>query len=130
MIILGHNLIPSFTFFHVPNIDAINNTPPNSAIFLEFDEENIETIEYLQKNELCFCLSIKNITHLIYASSLGASYIIVQKELVKSAQDIANNYLFDAKILVAIEDENDIEELALIGVDGVIFSNAIVKINS
>lgn len=130
MIILGHRFIPSFTFFHVPNIDAINNTPPNSPIFLEFDEENIETIEHLQKNELCFCLSIENITQLIYASSLGASYIIVQKELATSAQNIANNYLFDAKILVSIDNESEIEKLALIGVDGVIFSNAIVKINS
>ncbi|MDQ7061044.1 MAG: hypothetical protein Q9M43_07815 [Sulfurimonas sp.] len=37
---------------------------------------------------------------------------------------------FDAKILVLIEEESDIQELALLGIDGVIFSSAIVKINS
>ncbi len=129
MIILGHRFIPSFKFFHVPNIDAINNTPPNSTIYLEFDEDNLETIKHLQKNQLCFCLSVKDLTQIIFASALGASYIMVQKELAKTAQDIANNYLFDAKILVTIENEEDIEELALISVDGVVFPNAIIKVN-
>jgi len=129
MIILGHRFIPGFKFFHISNIDAINNTPPNSSLFLEFDEDNLETIAYLQKNELCFCLEVRDVTQIIYASALGASYIIVEKELAKIAQDLANNYLFDAKILATIEDEKDIESLALIGIDGVLFSNAIIKIN-
>ena len=130
MIILGHRFIPDFKFFHISNIDTINNTPPNSSLFLEFDEDNLETIEYLQKNELCFCLEVKDVTQIIYASALGASYIMVEKELAKIAQDLANNYLFDAKILAKIEDEKDIEYFALIGVDGILFSNAIIKIKS
>ena len=130
MIILGHRFIPSFNFFHVPNIDAINNTPPNSCIFLEFSEDNLETIEHLRDNELSFCLSVENVTQVIYASSLGASYILIDKELAKTAQNLANNYLFDAKILVKVEKEEEIEELGLVGVDGILFSNAIIKINS
>ena len=70
---------------------------------------------------------MKNITELIYASNLNASYIIVEKDLAHSAQNIANEYLFDAKILVSIQDENEIEEFALNSIDGVIFSNAIIK---
>jgi hypothetical protein len=50
--------------------------------------------------------------------------------LAKTAQNVAENYLFDAKILVLIEKEDEIEELALLGVDGVVFSNTIIKINS
>ncbi|MDQ1268226.1 MAG: hypothetical protein QG560_869, partial [Campylobacterota bacterium] len=52
------------------------------------------------------------------------------KTLAKTAQNVAESYLFDAKILVMIEDEDEIEELALLAIDGVIFSNAIVKILS
>jgi hypothetical protein len=114
----------------VLSIDAIENTPPSSTLYLEFSEENLDIIQHMQLNQLPFALGVQNITQIIYASALNASYIVVTRELAKSAQEIANNYLFDAKILVHVEDENAIEELALIGVDGVIFSNAIIKVNS
>ncbi|MCW8837093.1 MAG: hypothetical protein OQJ77_05085 [Thiovulaceae bacterium] len=135
MIIIGHRFIPSFlsqhgNFYHIPNIDAIKNTPPNSCIFIEFSEDNLDIIEHLQKNSISFCLKVEDVTQIIYAANLGASFILVDKDLAKTAQDLANNYLFDAKILVSIDDEENIEELALQGIDGVLFSNAIIKINS
>jgi len=130
MIIYGHRFIPSENFYHVINIDAILNTPPNSTIYLEFEQENLEIINHASLNNISFALYISNITEAIYASSLGASFIIVDAEIAKTIQDIANNYLFDAKVLVKIEDEEEIEELALQGIDGVIFSNAVIKINS
>ncbi|NPA60250.1 MAG: hypothetical protein GXO30_07295 [Epsilonproteobacteria bacterium] len=130
MLIYGHKFIPSENFYHVINIDAILNTPPNSTIYLDFTQENLEIINYASLNSISLAISVSNITQSIYASSLGSDFIIVDKELAKSVQDIANNYLFDAKILVNIKSENEIEELALQGIDGVIFSNAIIKTNS
>lgn len=128
MLLFGHRFIPSQSFYHISDIDSITKTPPSSTLYLTFSEENLDIITYLQENLLSFALSIKNITELIYASSLGASYIILDKELAKTAQKIAETYLFDAKILAVIEDDDEIEELALLGIDGVIFSNAIIKI--
>jgi len=130
MLLYGHKFIPSKNFYHVLNIDAILNTPPNSTIYLKFSQENLEIINHASINNISFALSISNITEAIYAASLGASYILVDRDLAKTIQEIANNYLFDAKILVSIEDEDEIEELALQGIDGIIFSNAIIKINS
>ncbi len=135
MIIIGHRFIPNFltghgSFYHVINTDAINNTPPNSPVLLDYSEENIETIVYAKNNFIDFCLRVENVTQIIYASNLGASYILVDKDLAKTAQNLANNYLFDAKILVMIEDDDEIEELALLGVDGVVYSDAIIKTNS
>ncbi|MCF6331600.1 MAG: hypothetical protein L3I99_08680 [Sulfurimonas sp.] len=130
MIILGHRFIQNFKLFHILNIDAINNTPPNSCVFLEFSEDNLEIIKHLQNAKISFCLGVQNITQIIYASNLDASFILVNSDLAKDAQNLANNYLFDAKILVSIEDENQIQEMAILGIDGVMFSNAIIKINS
>ena len=130
MYIFGHRFIDSISFYHIPNTDAIKNTPSNSTIYLDFDEDNLETISHIVNNEIKLALGVKNITEIIYASALDASFIIVPKELAKIAQNLANNYLFDAKILTHIDDENEIEELAILGIDGVIFSNAIIKINS
>jgi len=130
MLIYGHRFIESEPFYHVLNIDSISNTPPASTIFVEFSEANLDIINHLRANSIIFALSIKNITQIIYASSLDASFIMVPKELTSTAQNLANNYLFDAKILVNIESEDEIEELAILGVDGVVFANAIIKINS
>ncbi len=130
MIIYGHRFIPSDNFYHILNIDAISNTPPSSTLFLEFNEENLDIIEHLRINELSFALGIANITEIIYASALGASFIIIPKELALEAQNLANEYLFDAKILVKIENDSEIEELAKESIDGVIYSNAVIKTNS
>lgn len=130
MLIFGHRFIDSPNFYHTQNIDAIENTPSNSTIYLDFNEDNLETIKYCKTNKISLAMGVENITELIYASSLGASFILVQKELASTAQSLANNYLLDAKIIVHIDDEDEIEELAILGADGVIFSTAIIKTNS
>jgi len=130
VLLFGHKFIPSKKFYHVYDVDAVHSTPPSSLIYLEFSESNLDIITYLQENEINFALKVENITQIIYASALNASYIVVEEELAKTAQKIAENYLFDAKILVHIEEEDAIEELALLGVDGVIYPSAVVRINS
>lgn len=130
MYIFGHRFIENENFYHIQSVDAIENTPPSCVVYIEFSEQNIDIIKHMQLNQLPFALGAEDITQIIYASSLGASYIMVTRSLAKNAQSLANNYLFDAKILIHIEEEDEIENLALLGVDGVIFSNAIIKTNS
>ncbi len=130
MLIYGHRFIASNSFYHVLDIDSIANTPPSSTIHIEFSEDNLDIISHAKLNQITSSICVKNITEIIYASSLGASFIVVRNLLAKSAQTLANEYLLDAKILVLIEDESEIEELAILGVDGVIFPNAIIHINS
>jgi len=130
MLLFGHRFIESESFYHIHNIDSIKHTPPASTIYLEFQEENLDIIKHVRVNKIDIAIKVSNITELIYASSLGAKYIVVSKESAKHSQNIAETYLFDAKILVMLEDESEIEELATIGVDGVICSNAIIKISS
>lgn len=130
MLFFGHRFIDSENFYHIPNIDAIKNTPPSSTIYVEFSEDNLDIIKHAIKNSVNIAVEVTDVTQVVYASALGVSFIIVSKKLAKTAQNLAENYLFDAKILVYIEDEDEIEELAILGVDGVICSNAIIKINS
>jgi len=129
MILFGHKFIPNHSFYHILNIDSILHTPPSSTIYLEFNEENLEIIEHTKLNNISIALKISTLNELIFASALGARYIMVPKESAKEFQDIAENYLFDAKILVNIEEDSEITELALLGIDGVFYSNAIVKTN-
>ncbi len=130
MLLFGHRFIPSTSFYHISDIDSITNTPPSSIVHVEFSEENLDIINHASLNQITLSIFVENITEIIYASNLGASFIVVNKELAKEAQKLATEYLFDAKILVHVEEESEIEELALLGIDGAIFPNAIVKINS
>jgi hypothetical protein len=130
MLIFGHTFIPAAEFYHIFDIDSIKKTPPSSILYLHFHKDNLDIIDHLRLNNMNFALEVSNITELIYAAALDASYIFVQKKLAKTAQNIAESYLFDAKILVHINKESEIEEMALLGIDGVVFPEAIVKISS
>jgi len=130
MLLFGHRFLDKKEFFHIFSVDSIEKTPPSSELYVEFDENNLDIIEHMRLNHMRFGLYVHNLTEVIYASALGATYIVVEKELAKSAQGIAENYLFDAKILVHITQEEEIEEMALLGIDGVIFPEAVVKISS
>jgi len=130
MLLFGHRFIEADSFYHINTIDAIKKTAPNSYLYLTFSEENLDIITHMRENMLTFALEVTTIQELIYASALKASFIFVNKELVKTAQNIAENYLFDAKIVLKISDEEEIEEAALLGVDGVYFSSAIIKVTS
>ena len=130
MLFFGHRFFENESFYHITDIDAIVKTPPSSTLFVDFNENNLDIIKHLNENGISFVLSVADITELVYASALHAKYICLATELAKTAQSVAEDYMFDAKILVQIESEEEIEELVLLGVDGVLFSNAIIKINS
>jgi hypothetical protein len=130
MLLFGHRFIQNESFYAISESDEILNTPPGSTLYIKFEEENLDLIEYARLNFIAFGLGVENATELIYASALGAKYVIVKKELAKTAQKIAETYLFDAKIVVRISEEKEIEEMALLGVDGAAFINAIIKANA
>lgn len=129
MLLFGHRFIKSESFYHISDIEDVSKTPSNSIVYLKFSEENLDIIEYLNNNHIAFALGVKNVPELIYASQLHASFMILSKKMAKTAQNLADNYLFDAKILAQIEEEEEIEELALLGIDGAVFTEAIVKIS-
>lgn len=130
MLLFGHSFIQNEHFYRIADIDAIAKTPSSSLVYCSFSQENLDIITHCQLNSVRFALKVQDITEIIYAASLGASYIVVPKELAKTAQNLANNYLFDAKILARSDDEADIEEFALLGIDGILFGNGIIKVNA
>jgi len=128
MLLFGHRYFKREPFYHIFDIDDIAKTPSNATIFVEFDEKSIDIIDHLRLNDISFALSVETITEAIYAENFRARYIVCAKEVAKDIQYIAQEYLFDAKILARVEHENQIEALAKEGVDGVIFSEAIIRV--
>jgi hypothetical protein len=130
MLLFGHRFITSKPFYHIFDLESIEHTPPSSTLYVEFCETNLDIIGHLSLNAIPFALSVQTINELIYGENFGASYLVVDQKLAKTAQSIAENYLFDAKILTHITKDETIEEMALLGIDGVIFPEAIIKINA
>lgn len=130
MLLFGHPYIDFKPFYHIDELDEIELTPANSTLYLHFKEENLDIIRHMQQNHLRFALGAADVSEVILAHNLGATYIVVDEILAKSAQNVAETYLFDAKILCRLETGNSIEEKAVEGIDGVIFAQAIVKISN
>jgi hypothetical protein len=129
MLLFGHPNVPSEKLYHVSSIEAIAHTPSNACLLFSFDQEVFELIEYAKSNALEFAIDVSTLKDAIISENLDTKYLLVQDEIANSVQKAADTYLFDAKVLVHITDEDKIEALASEGVDGVIFSEAIVKIS-
>jgi hypothetical protein len=122
MIIIGDNLIPFEEIFNVKLIEDIRNTKANSTVLFFFDES---LTKYCYENELSFAVIVSSIKEAIYSNSLGAKYIISSKQLAKKLQKIADNYMYDSKILAIISTNDEFEEVAKNEVDGAIYQNLI-----
>jgi len=120
MEIFGHSFIENTKFSFVNSVEDIKKTAPNSIIFINFDKE---IIDYCRTQNLLFGVKVATIKELILASASNASYLLIDKKFAKEAQDIANEYMFDAKILLISQSENDIEFCAKNGIDGIIFEH-------
>ncbi len=124
MIIIGDNLIPHKTFTYIDSIMEIEHTIPNSILIFSYDEN---LLMYTRKNSLSVAVIVSSIKEAIYCNALHSSYIICDKKLAKTIQKVADNYMFDSKILAIIEDNEEIEKIAINEIDGVIYSALLNK---
>ena len=127
MILLGYPHVQHEKLYHISSIEAIEHTPSNSTLVFSYNSEVFDLIEHARDNSLEFALEVSSLKDAIISENLDAKYILLKREIAKSVQRAADTYLFDAKILVHIEDENSIETFANDGIDGVIFAEAIIK---
>jgi len=130
MLLFGHPYIDFEPFYHIDEIDEIERTPANSTLFIHFREANLDIIQHMRQNSLTFALEAATLSEVVYAHNLGAKYIVVKEALAKSAQNVAENYLFDAKILCRLTKEETLDEKISEGIDGVIYPQAIIKISN
>jgi hypothetical protein len=125
MIIIGHKFIKTEPFYLIKKVEDIKKTPPNSTIVFEFSEENLELIEHCNKSGILFANICDNIKAVLFANALGASFIICDKIVSHKAQKLADNYMFDTKVLLYSSEEADLDWVAENEIDGIIFEEGI-----
>jgi len=120
VILIGDSLVAHENMFRIYHQEQIAETKANSTIIFKY---NSAILKYASQNDLSYAVVVSNIKESIYANALNAKYIICAKNIVKDIQKVAENYMFDSKILAIIESNSEIEEIASYEIDGVIYKN-------
>jgi len=118
MILFGDPNIITNNFIKISSLNDIKNISSNSIVSFKYD---LEFMQYCHSNSIKFAVFIENIAEAVYANILEASYIIVEKLQAKKIQEIADNYMYDSKILVQIHSPDEIEWVALNSIDGAVY---------
>ena len=126
MIIIGHPWIDSQKFHKIFSIEDIKNVSANDIVLLEPLVESHDYAKYCKDNNIKYAVVVNNLESAIYANALNASYIICEEDTALMIQPIAQEYLFDTKVLVLIHSTKEISKLARNSIDGVIFADAII----
>ncbi len=122
MKIFGHEWIDSERFYAINKVNDIKKTPSNALLKIEGGlSSSLELVKYCQSNELRYAVAIDNIEEAIFANLLDATYVLCEKKLAREIMPIAQYYLFDTQILAYIK-KDEIEEMAKVGVDGVVIA--------
>lgn len=126
MLIIGHPWVAHNKFRKIFSADDIKESNTSEIMLLEPLVESHGLAKYCQENDVAFALSVNTLKAAIFANNLGASYIICEADVASIIHPIAEQYLFDTQLLVLISDEKEIENISRLGIDGVIFPEAIV----
>jgi len=125
MIIIGHPWIKSSRFCKVFSIEDIKKSSADQIALLEPLVDSHTYAAYCQTNNIAFAVVVNTLDDALFANAFGAKYIICEEDDALMIQPIAQEYLFDARILVLIHSEKEISKIARGGIDGVIFAEAI-----
>ena len=127
MIIIGHPWIKSNRFCKVFSVKGIEKSQTDDIVLLGPLVDSHELAVHCQENSVPYAVVVNTLDDALFANALGAKYIICEEDDALMIEPIANEYLFDTRILVLIHSEKEISKIARGGIDGVIFADAIYE---
>jgi NAD(P)H-dependent flavin oxidoreductase YrpB (nitropropane dioxygenase family) len=125
MILIGHPWIKSPEFCRVFSQKDITSSRADQIVLLEPLVDSHTLAQYCQENGIAYAVVVNTLDEALYANALGASYMICDENTALMVQPVAQEYLFDTRVLVLIHSEKEISKIARSGIDGVIFAEAI-----
>lgn len=127
MLIFGHPWLDSHKFKKTFSINGLDEISTEEIALLEPLSDSITLAQYCQSKKKNYAVTVNTVAEVLFAHALGSQYVICQHEDAQKIQRVAQEYLFDTKILVLIESEKEIERMAELSIDGVIFPKAIIS---
>ena len=120
MIIIGDQNIEYENIEKITSINDIKTTSSNATVIFDFD---LDILKYTKSNDISSAVVVNSIKEVLYASSLNAKYIIPSANILIQSQKIADNYMFDSKILAIVKNSDELEGVALNEIDGAIYKD-------
>ena len=107
-------------FIKVKTLEDIKKTPSNSTLIFDYCPSSLEVYNFCKINNIPYGVNIISVKELIFISNLNAKYAFCDNlEKAKKFQKIANEYLLDTKIILIVNNFDDIENIANFGIDGI-----------
>ena len=125
MLIFGNSHIDSPKFISISSIKDIEKTTPKDVLLIKDFKAPYSLAKHCAKNNLPYAIVAITIKDALFANALNATYIIATLTLAKELQKIADNYLWDSKVLAIISSDNELENIAKASIDGAIYQNYI-----
>jgi len=125
MLVIGHPWIKSQKLCKVFSIEDIKNNNAKDIVLLEPLVDSHSFARYCQENGIAYAVVANSLDDAIFVNALGAKYMICEEDIALMIQPIAQEYLFDTRVLVLIHNEKEISKIARGGIDGVVFAEAI-----
>lgn len=122
MQLLGHPLIPYTQLKSISSIDEMEERDDTILLF----EYEPKLINYANTFKRDFALHIFNQTEAIIGNGAGANILICSSKIATSIQELAEYYLFDAKVAILINKEDEISIAIDKKVDMAILPDAIL----
>ena len=125
MIIIGHPWIKYQRFCKVFSIEDIKKSKANEVMLLEPLVDSHNYAKHCKEQGIAFAIVVNTLEDALFANALGAKYIVCEEDDALMIQPIAQEYLFDTRIIVLVHLDKDISKFARAKIDGVIFPEAI-----
>jgi hypothetical protein len=102
-------------------LQDIQNSPNNSTLVFEYNENYIELYNYCKQNSISYGVIVNSIKEFIFIMNTNAKYAFCYDlNLAKKLQKIADNYLSEIKVIVIVKNYDTIEDIVLAEIDGII----------
>ncbi len=125
MLILNHPCIRPLNLVRISSQEQITHSLPSDFLLLSCDSftQTLALARFCNSNTLAYASFVRNTKEALFLVNLNVRFLLCREILAKTLQKLAETYLFDAKILLCIQEEQEIEKTAECGIDGVIFAN-------
>ena len=100
-----------------PSLKDLEQTKSQNIKITPFDEDNIN--KYIQYKDTIGVICYSEV-EFICVAKCGVKYAIADFNIAKILQKIADNYLYDTKVLAIIDSKEEIAKAAHSEIDGVI----------
>ncbi|GAB6074593.1 hypothetical protein [Nautilia lithotrophica] len=107
-------------FIEVETLEDIKKSPNNATLIFKYCNSSLELYNFCKINNIRYGVIVSDIKELIFCANLGANYIFC--DTIKNAkifQKIADEYLLDSKIVLFVDNFEEINEIAHYGIDAI-----------